>query len=173
MKKQLFLIGCLFIALTFTACGEDKPMNENSGNGNSNSQTGVTSMVSNVMSDVTSGMDNGVIDGNDDAANGNGTVNNNTASMGGSLSSTVESAADKLTNGMTDANAKITEEKAKEIALNHAKLKQDGVSRMTVKMDHDDGQMVYEVDFYADGVEYDYEIDANSGEIISSDKDKD
>lgn len=35
--------------------------------------------------------------------------------------------------------------------------------------DRDDGRVVYDVEFYADGVEYDYEIDAETGKILSKD----
>ena len=37
--------------------------------------------------------------------------------------------------------------------------------------DWEHGRQIYDVEFYADGVEYDYEIDAETGEIISKDFD--
>ena len=62
----------------------------------------------------------------------------------------------------------ITEDRAREIALAHAGLTADQVSFVRAKLDWDDGRQVYDVEFYtADYKEYDYEIDAASGEILS------
>ena len=66
----------------------------------------------------------------------------------------------------------IGEEKAKEIALNHAGLSEDQTQRLLVKRDYDDGRSIYEVEFYGEGRdEYDYEIDAVTGEIVAFDTD--
>ena len=66
----------------------------------------------------------------------------------------------------------IGEEKAKEIALNHAGLTEDQPQRLWVKRDYDDGRSIYEVEFYGEGRdEYDYEIDAVTGEIVAFDTD--
>ena len=66
-----------------------------------------------------------------------------------------------------------TEDEQKEAALQTA-LADAGVneadaSRIRVTMDRDDGMLVYEVRFDAAEVEYDYEIDAESGRIVSTD----
>ena len=66
-----------------------------------------------------------------------------------------------------------TEDEQKEAALQTA-LADAGVneadtSRIRVTMDRDDGMLVYEVRFDAAEIEYDYEIDAQSGRIISTD----
>ena len=66
-----------------------------------------------------------------------------------------------------------TEDEQKEAALQTA-LADAGVneadaSRIRVTMDRDDGMLVYEVRFDAAEVEYDYEIDAESGRILSTD----
>lgn len=66
----------------------------------------------------------------------------------------------------------IGEEKAKEIALNHAGLTEGQTQRLWVKRDYDDGRSIYEVEFYGEGRdEYDYEIDAVTGEIVAFDTD--
>ncbi|MBQ7828419.1 MAG: PepSY domain-containing protein [Clostridia bacterium] len=59
-------------------------------------------------------------------------------------------------------------DKAKEIALSHA-----GVDTATVRFeeadtDRDDGVAVYELEFYTDGVEYEYKIDALTGEVLKA-----
>lgn len=66
----------------------------------------------------------------------------------------------------------IGEEKAIEIALQDAGFTRDQVERLRTELDYDAGKGEYEVDFNQGGYEYDYEIDAESGKIISFDKDR-
>ena len=60
----------------------------------------------------------------------------------------------------------ISVDRAKQIALSHAGV--SGASFKKVKLDTDDGVRVYEIEFKVGNVEYDYDIDASSGAIISS-----
>lgn len=64
----------------------------------------------------------------------------------------------------------ISEDEAKDIALKDAGLTEEQVSGLWCKLDTDDGVQQYEVEFYADGNEYDYEVDAASGNILSKKK---
>lgn len=59
---------------------------------------------------------------------------------------------------------------AKQAALSHAGVQESAVSRMDVEYDSEDGRMIYEVEFTADGCEYEYEIDAATGEVIRFEK---
>lgn len=65
----------------------------------------------------------------------------------------------------------ISESKAKSIALDHAGLTSSQVTFVRVKLDYDDGRWEYEVEFYRNNTEYDYEIDASTGKILSYDYD--
>ena len=65
----------------------------------------------------------------------------------------------------------IGEAKAKSIALNHAGLTESQATFLSVKRDYDDGRWEYEVEFYKGTTEYDYEIDAATGTILSVDYD--
>lgn len=65
----------------------------------------------------------------------------------------------------------ITLEEAKQIALQHANLTEDQVSFIKADHDFDDGIEKYDVEFYMDNKEYDYEIHTKTGEIISYDHD--
>lgn len=85
---------------------------------------------------------------------------------GSSLSSTpkAESSQASGTTGL------ITEEEAANIAKEHAQV--TDCTMLPVKLDRDDGRQVYDVEFFtADGKEYDYEIDAATGEVLSYDYD--
>ena len=68
---------------------------------------------------------------------------------------------------------KLTREEAKKIALDHAGLKESQVTRLQVEYDRDDGIAKYEVDFEKDRFEYSYEINAESGKILDTDKEYD
>ena len=84
-------------------------------------------------------------------------------------------AVTQATEAVTEkpADSKISEEKAKSIALEHAGLKESEVKFLHVELDYDDGVLRYEVDFRQGNYEYDYDIDANTGKILSYDKDID
>ena len=74
----------------------------------------------------------------------------------------------------TNASAgKVDEAKAKEIALTHAGVKAADATVTKSKLDYDDGRQIYEIEFYVSGssgyTEYDYEIEAATGKIVSYD----
>lgn len=70
------------------------------------------------------------------------------------------------------AARKITADEAKRIALAHAKLAEKDVTFVKVELElEDNNRYEYDVDFYSRNVEYDYEIDAVSGAILSADRD--
>ena len=64
-------------------------------------------------------------------------------------------------------------EKAKKIALQHAGLKANEVSRLRAEKDYDDGRIKYDVEFQQGRMEYDYEIHAENGKILKAEKDFD
>lgn len=75
---------------------------------------------------------------------------------------------------MTDKNnseAKISADEAKATALKDAGLKESDVNFLRSEKDYDDGVLKYEIEFTHNGIEYDYDIDANNGKILWKDKD--
>lgn len=68
---------------------------------------------------------------------------------------------------------RLTEAEAEAIALAHAGLSADQVKNLHTKFDYDDGRPEYDIEFYFDGREYDYEIHAETGKILDWDKDRD
>ena len=63
-------------------------------------------------------------------------------------------------------------DKAKSIALNHAGVKASAATFTKAKLDKDDGHYDYEIEFYAGGMEYEYEIDATTGKIRDYDSER-
>lgn len=60
----------------------------------------------------------------------------------------------------------ITMDEAIAIALKDAGFKDTDVTGLHAELERDDGITIYDVDFYKDGKEYDYEIHAETGEIL-------
>lgn len=63
----------------------------------------------------------------------------------------------------------IGEAKAKEIALENAGVSESDISRFQSSKERDDGRTTYEIQFDSGDTEYDYEIDAENGDILSYD----
>lgn len=61
----------------------------------------------------------------------------------------------------------IGESKAKEIALENAGVTESDISRYQSSKDRDDGKTLYEIQFASGDTEYEYEINAENGDIIS------
>ena len=71
------------------------------------------------------------------------------------------------------ADAALTAADAQALAIAHAGLTADQVTRLHSEYDVDDGIPQYEIEFYHDGWEYEYEIHAETGEILRSEMDRD
>ncbi|MCM1326863.1 MAG: PepSY domain-containing protein [Bacteroidales bacterium] len=71
----------------------------------------------------------------------------------------------------TASDSYIGEESAWSIVLTHAGLKDSEISQKQIKLDLEDGIKVYEIEFHKGWTEYEYEINAVSGEIIKAEKD--
>ena len=76
-----------------------------------------------------------------------------------------------ITGQQPQQSASITEEQAKEIAASHAGVAVADLTFHSVSLEEDDGRRVYDVEFYSGSTEYDYEIDAATGDILSYDND--
>ena len=62
----------------------------------------------------------------------------------------------------------VYEAAAQKIALEHAGVKAADATITKSKLDYEDGHQVYDIEWYAGGAKYDYEIATDTGEIISS-----
>ena len=66
----------------------------------------------------------------------------------------------------------ITEDAAKEIALEKAGMTADQVRFTKAHLDNDDGRLEWEIEFVADGMEYEFDIDAHTGNVFDTDTDR-
>ena len=69
-------------------------------------------------------------------------------------------------SGQASDSAYIGVEAAKSAAFAHAGLDASQVTMGEVDFDYEDGRMVYELEFYASGAEYEYDIDASTGAVV-------
>ncbi len=156
MKKILAIIFTFGLILTLSACDLDLDdlveNNPPTANGvSSETVLGEESKIpdsttsSQIVSDTNTTISN--------ASSGNGIIDNNSQTV--------------IPGGC------ISREKAIEIALNHAGLKQNEVINLTAEFDRDDTHNEWEVEFDKDNYEYSYEINADTSEIIKSEKEID
>lgn len=73
-------------------------------------------------------------------------------------------AEDKVVNA-----AVLSEDEAFQIALDDAQVAGTEVTNMRVSQETENGKVIYDVEFYAGVMEYDYEIDAETGAILEKD----
>ncbi|MCM1145174.1 MAG: PepSY domain-containing protein [Blautia sp.] len=82
------------------------------------------------------------------------------------LNASAEAIERRISNMGTQGS--VTLEEAKEIALEHAGLDASQVSYTKLEQDVEDGHTEYEIEFYADGKEYEYTIHGETGKILEA-----
>ena len=100
---------------------------------------------------------NNTNDFNNSNNNGNGNGNN--------------SGSTNNQNNLSGVEPSITLDEAKNIAVTNAGVDINSVKFTREELDHDNHTLVYELEFFYNNIEYDYEINATTGDIISYDKD--
>ena len=74
---------------------------------------------------------------------------------------------------ITESRIHLTSAEAEQIALNHAGLNKGDISFLSARLDKEFIKSAYEISFFSDMTEYEYEIDAATGKLISFDMDRD
>ena len=74
------------------------------------------------------------------------------------------------TQNAQSGNGQISLEEARDIAL--ARVEGATASNISIELDHDDGWYVYEGEIFYNGMEYEFEIDASSGNILKWEEDR-
>ena len=87
------------------------------------------------------------------------------ATVSAADSATTQSSAAATAQTVTGT---VDEEMAQKIALDHAGVKATDATITKSKLDYEGRRQVYEIEWYAGGKKYDYEIAVDTGEILSS-----
>ena len=146
------MMAAVISAALLTACG-GTGTNQNAAQG-----TGQTS--------ESSGSQNGTDKESGNSSSSRKKTGQESGNSSGSQNGAGQAAGSGSQSGTASA---VTEDEARKTALSDAGVTEEQITGIRVKKDHDDGRQVYDVEFYSDNKEYDYEIDASTGEILSSD----
>lgn len=65
-----------------------------------------------------------------------------------------------------DEREQISLEKAKEIALTHAKLTENEIHSLKIQHEFENNIIQYEIEFFKDDIEYEYAVNAENGKIV-------
>ena len=141
MKRKILvpMITAAFLAVSITACGSSST--------DSQSQTGAASQSGGIVVSTNS-------------------ASGQTADSSAAVTPSVPTQAAASQSGST---SEITEDQAKQIAFDHAQVKEEDLTNLKVKKDFDDGVSIYEVDFQAANKQYEYDIKAADGQILTTD----
>ena len=92
---------------------------------------------------------------------------------GCSIGNNVQNAERRFVQAMHQNTSEpaLSRDEAASVALRYVGLTQEKVSRLHTEFELDDGVARYDVEFTQGQWEYEFEIDAQSGEILSFDKD--
>ena len=133
----------LVLALTLVFVLSLTACGEDNTNGGASSNNNSDSLISDIMPDTSSNNDT-----NPDT--------NNSGDM-------------SLDNSAT-TDTKIGKDKALEMALKAAGIKEQDAKDIDIELDTENGKKVWDIDFESGNTEYSYDIDAASGEIVKQDK---
>lgn len=141
MKRKILvpMITAAFLAVSITACGSSST--------DSQSQIGAASQSGGTVVSTNS-------------------ASGQTADSSAAVTPSVPTQAAASQSGST---SEITEDQAKQIAFDHAQVKEEDLTNLKVKKDFDDGVSIYEVDFQAANKQYEYDIKAADGQILTTD----
>ncbi|MBQ8075120.1 MAG: PepSY domain-containing protein [Oscillospiraceae bacterium] len=67
----------------------------------------------------------------------------------------------------------INQDQAMAAALQHAHVAGGQAMMSKCKLDYEHGRKVYEIEFYFNGMEYEYDIDADTGAVLKAKRDWD
>ena len=141
MKRKILvsMITAAFLAVSITAWGSSSTNNQ--------SQTGAASQSGGTVVSTNS-------------------ASSQTADSSAAVTPSVPTQAAASQSGST---SEITEDQAKQIAFDHAQVKEEDLTNLKVKKDFDDGVSIYEVDFQAANKQYEYDIKSADGQILTTD----
>ncbi len=72
-----------------------------------------------------------------------------------------------ITPAPSHSDTSITDQQARQIALDHAGITAENATMIRVFKDREDGKLIYEVDFVSGDREFEYDIDALTGDVLS------
>ncbi len=156
MKRVTILALVIALSVTFSACNMIPVDNVDDLKG--------------LVNDVMDAANQQIADGKENVTDiqNNNDTRNNTEDINPTETVKTPDVPAATANGIT-----VTREEAIKIALDHAGFQQKDVMELDVELDRERGVYEWEVDFEKGGYEYSYDIDAATGRILWSEKERD
>lgn len=158
MKKVLLSLLALTLVFFVIGCKGNKSVAKNT-----EPQSAANSQVSSENNSTTQPASNTPV-GTTANTQANVTANGN--------NSNIQSGENSPEDPSANSQATITADEAKAIALDHAGFSEGEVYDFESELDHERGTLVYEISFENKNVDYEYIIDATTGEILHSEVDR-
>lgn len=98
-------------------------------------------------------------------------TSNNVTTQSQTTENTTPSTDNQPTQDTTQNNPKLTADEALDIALKQAGVTKDSIRNLENTLDRENGVLVYEIDFKSGNIEYSYDINAETGEVVERDRD--
>lgn len=153
-----------------SGCGSTVPQTQTAPNTTINAQDSLPSGSTGKTSQNSTGQPDMAAPDQNTSQQQNITVPDQNASQQQNASAPAEYAPAESAPGPQNTTV-LSEAEALETACAHAGVSSANLLFSHVKQDFENGRSIYEVEFYADNQEYDYEIDAASGQILNYDMD--
>ncbi len=184
MKKMCLIVFAMAMAVSLAGCGGNgNGRQKESDTTSAESQTAETAAESSQPETITeaesrpAGTEAGTSQAAETkpvetttAASQDGQTSNGESAAPAAASTTAAGSAAPASGGQPAPQSQgLTEADAKQIAFTHANVSEADVSYLKVKLERDKGRDEYDVEFVVGNKEYDYEIDAATGEILSYD----
>ena len=77
------------------------------------------------------------------------------------------SAKETKTVRVLNVDVKISIAQAKQLALDHSKVAKNTAKMTKIRLDKENKKFIYEIEFYTERKKYKYNIDANTGKVLS------
>ena len=77
------------------------------------------------------------------------------------------SAKETKTVRVLNVDVKISIAQAKQLALDHSKVEKNTAKMTKIRLDKENKKFIYEIEFYTERKKYKYNIDANTGKVLS------
>lgn len=168
MKKRITILALsILLLISFAACTPEADVNDNEIN--ENKQSAIFSNDKNVLNkeEESTNSDSEVQEPNSSVATPD---SNNEPATENKVSDEPSTKNQQNNNSGNKKETKISKSEAKSIALKDAGLKEANISRYEIELDYERNNYHYDISFISNNKEYDYEIDADTGKIISVEK---
>ena len=161
-------VGALVVALMLVGCGGSQSSSSASAAGSTSASATATSTSAAAASTSAAATSASAAAASTSAAAASASAAAPAAAASATAPAASASAAAPAAAPAAATADRISREQARDIALQHAGVAESACTKLEIELDTDEIPVHYDVDFKAGGMEYDYDIDAATGDILQS-----